>query len=80
MGVPEAYALWGRDAVEEALSFEDPEPISPDLIDAVKRKLYPEGPDLGGLSGWALSLPWRRFCAVVRLFSGQAKEDLLASE
>ena len=67
-----ACALWGEEAVERALAEPTPEPVTAELAAEVKRRADPPG----AFRAWALSLPWPRFCAVVRIVSGVEAEDL----
>lgn len=69
-----ADALWGPDAVAHALREPDPEPVTDALLDEIDehRHMPP-----GDFARWALSLPWPRFCALVRVVSGAERERLL---
>ena len=68
-----AEAIFGADAVRAALDEENPEPVTSNLAAEVHRRANPPG----ALRAWALSQPWSRFCAVVRIISGVAKKELL---
>jgi anti-sigma factor RsiW len=70
----DALELWGADAVERALAEPAPEPISRELIRECRaRTQLPPG----AFRAWTLTLPWPRFCAVVRIVSGVAREEML---
>jgi len=71
-----AFALWGFDVVDKALAEPAAEPITKELAELVGSKAN-ELRDDAALARWALSLPWPRFCAVVRIVSGLMREELL---
>ncbi len=71
-----ALALWGEAAVRRALGEPNPEPVAEELAGEVARKAD-ELRDDEALASWARSLPWPRFCAVVRIVAGVTREDLL---
>lgn len=73
-----AEALWGRDAVTRALSYARPDPLTAELVDAVRSRAA-EMTDRE-FSTWARALPWPRFCTVVRMAAGVARAELLAKE
>jgi hypothetical protein len=68
-----AERLWGAEAVAHALEEADHEAVSDELVRAVKERADPPG----AFRAWSLSLPWPRFCAVVRLVAGVARTELL---
>lgn len=70
-----ADAFWGADAVDHALRFDEHDPISDDLLDEVGRRAKSLPP--GAFRAWALTQPWPRFCAIVRIVSGDALHDEL---
>ena len=72
MTLSTACAIWGDAAVARALAEPAPEPVSAELAAEVKRRADPPG----AFRAWALSLPWPRFCAVVRIVAGVEAEDL----
>lgn len=66
-----AVELFGADAVERALADEHPEPVTAELAHEVERRADPPG----ALRAWALAQPWPRFCAVVRIISGDIRRE-----
>ncbi len=70
-----ADLLWGHDAVEHALAFDKPDPLTDDLAEEVGRRARALPP--GAFRAWALTQPWPRFCAIVRLVSGEALRNEL---
>lgn len=71
-----ADAIWGGEVVELALNEPAPESVTPELAGEVKRRADPPG----AFRAWALTLPWPRFCAVVRLVAGETRKELLREE
>lgn len=69
-----AYGYWGKDAVEHALKFEEPERITRELTHDVEQRSQTLPP--GAFRAWALTLPWPRFCSVVWIVSGALREGL----
>lgn len=72
----DAEALWGPDVVARALAEPEPERVTAELareVEAQARELTD-----GAFARWALTLPWPRFCAVVRLTAGVTRRDLLS--
>jgi hypothetical protein len=67
--------LWGPDAVAHALAFAEPDPITVDLAREVERRAQSLPP--GAFRAWALTQPWPRFCAIVRIVSGEALREEL---
>jgi hypothetical protein len=70
-----ADAFWGPDAVEHALRHEEPDPITDDLLAEVGRRARRLPP--GAFRAWSLTQPWPKFCAIVRIVSGDALQDEL---
>lgn len=73
MTLETARELWGADAVDRALRDEAPEPLTAELTDEIQRHAQ-HSP--GAFRAWALAQPWPRFCAIVRIVSGAAREEL----
>ena len=71
-----ADELWGKDAVDHALRYEEPDAVSDELLRELRRRAKQLPP--GAFRAWTLTQPWPRFCAIVRLVSGEALEDELA--
>lgn len=71
-----ADGLWGAEAVEHALADPAPEPITLELARElqVRAKRLPPG----AFRAWTLTQPWPRFCAIVRIVSGVAREEFFA--
>lgn len=67
-----AYAYWGRDAVEHALGYESPAPITPALAREVEERGVTLAPS--DFRAWALGEPWPRFCTIVWIVSGAMRE------
>lgn len=65
-----AVALWGAEAVGAALGELHPDTPTAELASEIQRRADPPG----AFRAWALSLPWPRFCAVVRVVAGSAYE------
>ena len=72
-----ADALWGEDLVGRALAEPEPEPVTVELARAVETLADPDDPDAEAVLRGMTNLPWRRFCAVVRLVAGVTREELL---
>ena len=70
-----ADTLWGPDAVEHALSDEHPDPVTDELAREIERRAAKLPP--GAFRAWTLTQPWPRFCAIVRIVSGQALREEL---
>lgn len=71
-----AIDLWGAGAVAAALEEPEHELVSAELVSEVHRRADPPG----AFRAWSLTLPWPRFCAVVRLVSGATRQSLLGGE
>lgn len=70
-----ADALWGPDAVEHALKYEEPDAITDELASEIERRAGKL--PAGAFRAWTLTQPWPRFCAIVRIVSGEAfREEL----
>jgi len=69
-----AYAYWGRDAVEHALRYEEPEPITTELTRIIKEQSKALAPS--AFREWALTEPWPRFCTIVWIVSGALRERI----
>lgn len=70
-----ADPFWGPDAVDHALRHEEHDPVTEDLAREVSRRARSLPP--GVFRAWALAQPWPKFCAIVRIVSGQALLDEL---
>jgi len=70
-----ANALWGIEAVSEALREPSPMPLTRAELARIRDLASKYGPGL--LRSWALALPWRTFCSVVRVVSGEAVKEAL---
>lgn len=70
-----ADTLWGAEAVEHALRHADSEPITDELAEEIGRRAKVLPP--GAFRAWALTQPWPRFCAIVRIVSGEALREEL---
>jgi hypothetical protein len=69
----DAYEFWGADAVEHALREENPDPITRELAQEIRRQTKTLSP--GAFRAWALAQPWPKFCAIIAIVSGAARED-----
>jgi hypothetical protein len=69
-----ANEVWGPDAVARALAEPTPDPITDELVRAIKGRTDPPG----AFREWALAQPWPRFCAIVRIVSGAVREEVMA--
>lgn len=72
MSLETAHALWGPEAVALALAEAEPDEATGDLAREVVRRADPPG----AFAAWALAQPWPRFCAVVRIVSGEVRRDV----
>ena len=70
-----ADAFWGADAVDHALRYELAEPITDALAEDIGQRAKTLPP--GAFRAWALTQPWPRFCAIVRIVSGEALREEL---
>ncbi len=70
-----AAAVWGSDAVARALADPDPAPVTQELAAEIRRRADPPG----AFRAWSLAQPWPRFCAVVRIVSGDYREEVMAA-
>jgi hypothetical protein len=73
MTLTTAEALWGAEAVKLALEDPDPEPVTQELVTAIRRMADPPG----AFRAWALAQPWPRFCTIVRVVSGTIREETM---
>jgi hypothetical protein len=71
-----AVGLWGTAVVRRALDDANPESPGPELA----REVSARATDATSLARWALEQPWPRFCAVVRIVTGDAAHDLMNEE
>jgi hypothetical protein len=71
-----AAQLWGDEAVAKAVEEPSPEPVTPELLQEVRR--FAGNP--GVLRSWALAQSWPRFCAIVRIVSGKMLSETLNNE
>lgn len=65
-----ADTLWGPDAVDHALRYEQPDPITDALAAEIGRRAKKLPP--GAFRAWTLTQSWPKFCAIVRIVSGEA--------
>jgi len=72
MTLDTAEAIWGAEAMRKALDEPNPDPVSAELAAEIRRRADPPGV----LRAWALTLPWPRFCTVVRIVSGVEREEV----
>ena len=70
-----ADELWGDEAVDHALRYEQPDPITIELAREIERRAARLPP--GAFRAWSLTQPWPRFCAIVRIVSGEALREEL---
>ncbi len=70
-----ADTLWGPDAVAHALSDGHPDPVTDELAQEIERRAGKLPP--GAFRAWTLTQPWPRFCAIVRIVSGEALREEL---
>jgi hypothetical protein len=70
-----ADTLWGPDAVDHALRYEEPDPITDALAAEIGRRAKKLPP--GAFRAWTLTQPWPKFCAIVRIVSGEALREEL---
>lgn len=70
----DAVALWGAAVVDRALRdvHEVPEDYLSGIIDAARN-----APSDAAFARWALTLPWPRFVALVRLVAGETRRGAL---
>jgi hypothetical protein len=71
-----AVGLWGSEAVQSALDEPHPEPPNIELYQEVGARAT----DARTFARWALAQPWPRFCAVVRIVTGDTTHDLMNEE
>lgn len=71
-----AEALWGAAVVARAVEV-DAAPITRELALRVADNAHNLGAQ--GFAQWALGLPWREFCAVVKLCAGDTRRALEAA-
>ena len=74
-GADLAAALWGRVAVERALTYRRPSPLTAELRSQLAEHLT----DDATLAAWARGLDDATFATVVRLVAGETRADLLAA-
>ncbi|MBU0611289.1 MAG: hypothetical protein KKI08_25650 [Armatimonadetes bacterium] len=70
----DAVELWGAEVVSAALAAR-PDPMPDDLLAEVRE--HAARMTDSEFREWALTRPWPRFCAVVRLVSGVTRAELL---
>jgi hypothetical protein len=70
-----ADEFWGGEVVDLALRDERPDPITRELAQEIGRRFEKLPP--GAFRAWTLTQPWPKFCAIVRIISGQALQDEL---
>ncbi len=70
----DAYEFWGAEAVERALREEHPAPVTKALTQEIQRRGTSLSP--GAFRAWALAQPWPKFCAIIHVVAGVAREEL----
>lgn len=70
-----ANTLWGKAAVARALAHPAPAALTADLRAEIARHLA----DDAGLAAWGRGLDGATFASVVRLVTGETRDDLLAA-
>lgn len=73
-----AIAFWGAEAVDHALRYEAPEPITDELTRDVEERSQRLPP--GAFRAWTLTQPWPRFCSIVWIISGALRERLATGD
>ena len=73
-----ADTLWGAEAVAHALGYELPDPITDELAKEIGLRAKQLPP--GAFRAWSLTQPWPKFCAIVRIVSGQALREELQED
>lgn len=73
-----AEALWGQEVVLHALREPESEPLTKCLVREVAEQARVLNDS--SFAHWGLSLPWPRFCAVVRLLTGHAWSEVQEGE
>ncbi|MCC6648653.1 MAG: hypothetical protein IT374_24205 [Polyangiaceae bacterium] len=68
-----AHYLWGEEAVAVALAEPDPDPVTDELLKAIKARKDPPG----AFRAWALAQSWPRFCTIVRIVSGEIRREVM---
>jgi len=68
-----ADELFGSEAVDKALAEPEPERVTRQLAQEIKRRADPPG----AFRAWALAQPWPRFAAIVRVIAGVTRVELL---
>ena len=71
-----AVAVWGEEATRLALEESQPDPVTGEL--AVEVKTHADPP--GAFRAWTLAQPWPRFCAIVRIVSGEVRREVEESD
>lgn len=72
MSLDAARALWGAEAVALALRDPGPDAVTAELAAEIERRADPPG----AFRAWALAQPWSRFCAIVRIVSGETRREV----
>jgi hypothetical protein len=72
MTLDAARALWGSDVVQRVLADDAPDSVNIALLDEIAANTDPPG----RLRSWALAQPWPRFCAIVRVLSGEVRREV----
>jgi hypothetical protein len=70
-----ADAFWGPEVVDLALREAQPDPVTRELAQEIGRRIGKLPP--GAFRAWTLTQPWPRFCAIVRIVSGEALREEL---
>jgi len=68
-----ADAIWGAEAVAVALREPASDEVTAELSAEIRRRADPPG----AFRAWSLAQPWPRFCAIVRIVSGAALEEVM---
>lgn len=69
----DAYEFWGAEAVEHALREDNPDPVTRELAQEIRRQAQSLAP--AAFRAWALAQPWPRFCAIIAVVSGVVREE-----
>ncbi|WP_437961347.1 helix-turn-helix transcriptional regulator [Sorangium sp. So ce119] len=67
-----ACKIWGSAAVRHALAEPNPDPATRELCQKILKHADPPG----AFRAWALAQPWPRFCAIVRIVSGEERREV----
>lgn len=68
-----ADTIWGAEVVDLALNEANPDDVTKELVDEILARVDPPG----AFRAWALTQPWPRFCAIVRVVSGTLIDEVM---